>query len=148
MLKSFAEKEGEDGYLDLLSDPSMEQFFSRGIRGGQSFISQRYAEGETNPENAGEHLLYVDGRKHLIILYKIIIYIIMMGFPANNLYGSMETLKLPVSNFAWLSSKDLQQMTPENILKLPAQDDIGYAFEVDLQYPNHLHKVINFFLIL
>ena len=62
MLKSFAEEEGEEGCLDLLSDPSMEQFFSRGIRGGQSFISQRYAEGEKNPVNDGKHLLYVDGK--------------------------------------------------------------------------------------
>ena len=60
MLKSFDEND-EDGYLDLLSDPEMEQFFTKGIRGGQSFISQRYAEGEKNPKNAGKHLLYVDG---------------------------------------------------------------------------------------
>ena len=61
MLKSFAEEEGKNGSLDLLSDPSMEEFFTKGIRGGQSFISQRYAEGEENPNNAGKHLLYVDG---------------------------------------------------------------------------------------
>ena len=58
----------------------------------------------------------------------------------------METLKLPVSNFAWLSEKDIRQMTPEKIMKLPAQDATGYAFEVDLEYPNHLHKV-TFYLI-
>ena len=63
MLKSFAEEEGENGYLELFSDPAMEQFFTKGIRGGQSFISQRYAKGQENPENAGEHLLYVDGKK-------------------------------------------------------------------------------------
>ena len=68
MLKSFAEEEGKNGYLELFSDPTMEQFFTKGIRGGQSFISQRYAKGEKNPENAGEHLLYVDGRKNLIQL--------------------------------------------------------------------------------
>ena len=66
MLKSFAEEENGKGCLDLLSDPTMEQFFSRGIRGGQSFISQRYAEGEKNPEDAGKHLLYVDGKITLI----------------------------------------------------------------------------------
>ena len=70
MLKTFAESEGEDGYLDLLSDPAMEQFFTKGIRGGQSFISQRYAEGEKNPENFGKHLLYVDGEN--IFFYKSI----------------------------------------------------------------------------
>ena len=68
MLKSFAEEEGEKGYLDLLSDPSMEQFFTRGIRGGQSFISQRYAEGENDPKKAGQHLLYVDGKKSLLFI--------------------------------------------------------------------------------
>ena len=61
---------------------------------------------------------------------------------ANNLYGSMETLKLPVSNFVWLSEKDILQMTPEKIMSLLPQDDVGYAFEVDLEYPHHLHKVI------
>ena len=66
MLKTFAEEEGEEGCLDLFSDPTMEQFFSKGIRGGQSFISQRYAEGQKNPEDAGKHLLYVDGRKHFL----------------------------------------------------------------------------------
>ena len=62
MLKFYAEEEGEEGYLDLLSDPAMEQFFSRGIRGGQSFISQRYSEGQENPLNYGHHLMYVDGK--------------------------------------------------------------------------------------
>ena len=61
--------EEEDGALDLFSDPKMEEFFSKGIRGGQSFISQRYAEGENDPEKEGEHLLYVDG-KALRIIFK------------------------------------------------------------------------------
>ena len=69
MLKTFADEEGDEGYLDLLSDPSMEQFFSRGLRGGQSFISQRYAEGNENPENAGEHLLYVDGENTINFIF-------------------------------------------------------------------------------
>ena len=64
---------------------------------------------------------------------------------ANNLYGSMETLKLPVSNFKWISKKKLQRMTSaEYIQNIPSQGDVGYAFEVDLQYPDHLHKVIWF----
>ena len=69
MLKSFAQEEGTDGYLDLLSDPSMEEFFTRGIRGGQSFISQRYAEGEKDPNNSGKHLLYVDGENIFMRLF-------------------------------------------------------------------------------
>ena len=54
----------------------------------------------------------------------------------------METLKLPVSNFTWLTKKEVRRMSSEDILSLPAQADIGYAFEVDMRYPNHLHKVI------
>ena len=68
MLKSYAEEEGQEGYLDLLSDPSMEQFFTKGIRGGQSFISQRYAEGEIHPKNPGKHLLYIDGENIFICI--------------------------------------------------------------------------------
>ena len=71
MLKFFAEEEGKDGCLDLLSDPTMEQFFTRGIRGGQSFISQRYAEGLQNPESPGKHLLYVDGIRIFCNLIKM-----------------------------------------------------------------------------
>lgn len=59
-------------------------------------------------------------------------------FSANNLYGSMETLKLPVSNFEWV---DVKGWTSQDILDIPPQDDVGYAFEVDLHYPSHLHKV-------
>ena len=59
----------------------------------------------------------------------------------------METLKLPVSDFAWLSKKEIRQLTSEDIINLPPQSDIGFAFEVDLQYPNYLHKVIKILLI-
>ena len=44
------------GSLDIYSDPEMEQFFTKGIRGGQSFISQRYAKGNSNPRKSCDHL--------------------------------------------------------------------------------------------
>ena len=53
----------------------------------------------------------------------------------------METLKLPVSNFVWLAKEKVRRMSAQDILNLPSQNDIGYAFEVDLLYPDHLHKV-------
>ena len=64
-------------------------------------------------------------------------------FLANNLYGSMETLKLPVSDFEWV--KNVKSWTTEDILAIPPQGDIGYTFEVDLHYPSNLHKVHCFF---
>lgn len=50
----------------------------------------------------------------------------------------METLKLPVSDFEWV---DVKNWTSQDILRIPPQGDVGYAFEVDLHYPSHLHKV-------
>ena len=144
MLMTFDDQEKRKGFkhgkLDLLSDSKMEDFFSRGIGGGQSFISQRKTEGEKNPEKSGHHLLYVDG-KTIFYLSLYFIFSIFSFVSANNLYGSMETLKLPVSNFRWVPPAERKRMTAESILKIPPQDDIGYAFEVDLEYPEHLHKV-------
>ena len=54
----------------------------------------------------------------------------------------METLKLPVSNFVWVPKKEIRQMTSDFIMNLSTQDDIGYAFEVDMHYPSYLHEVI------
>lgn len=51
------------GALDLFDDPSMEEFFSKGVRGGQSFIATREANGNIDPNSKGNHLLYVDGKK-------------------------------------------------------------------------------------
>ena len=52
----------QPGSLSLYSDPEMERFFTKGIRGGQSFISQRYAKGNDDPKKEGAHLLYIDGK--------------------------------------------------------------------------------------
>ena len=52
----------------------------------------------------------------------------------------METLKLPVSDFTWVNQNDLKKWTSNDVLKLEAQGDVGYAFEVDLRYPSHLHQ--------
>ena len=49
------------GSLDVDSDPEMERFFTKGIRGGQSFIAQCYAKWNSNPRKNGDHLLYIDG---------------------------------------------------------------------------------------
>ena len=58
------------GSLDLYSDPEMERFFTKGVRGGQSFISQRYVKGNSNPRKTGDHLLYIDGNFKLYYLIK------------------------------------------------------------------------------
>ena len=146
MLKMFLEKEKKEGKtqqpgcLDLFDQPEMVQFFTKGIRGGQSFIATRHAKGNDNPKSPGKHLLYVDGNNY-ILFYVVLL---LFQYPihtsaANNLYGSMETFKLPVGNFEWVATDQLNSWTAKDILKLPSQGDIGYAFEVDLSYPEKYH---------
>ena len=53
----------------------------------------------------------------------------------------METLKLPTSDFRWLSPGETRRMNAESILKIAPQEETGYAFEVDLTYPADLHEV-------
>ena len=53
----------------------------------------------------------------------------------------METFKLPVGNFKWVKERELKSWTAKDILQLPSQSDIGYAFECDLVYPKKYHKV-------
>ena len=53
----------------------------------------------------------------------------------------METLKLPVSDFKWVPKSEFKRWTAEDIINIPLQGDTGYAFEVDLHYPSHLHQV-------
>ena len=65
--KSEKSKRNPPGSIDLLYDSHMEQFFRRGIRGGQSFISMRHAKGEHDPQSSGNHLLYVDGKTIIFI---------------------------------------------------------------------------------
>ena len=61
----------------------------------------------------------------------------------------METFKLPVGDFEWIEKDKLKTWTAKDIMKLSSQSETGYAFEVDLQYPNSLHKVIiKFFIFL
>ena len=51
---------------------------------------------------------------------------------------------LPVGNFKWVPKKVIKTWTDKDILNLPSQSRIGYAFEVDLHYPKKYHKVKKF----
>ena len=51
----------------------------------------------------------------------------------------METFKLPVGDFEWIDKDKLTSWSAKDILNLPTQSEIGYAFEVDLFYPKKYH---------
>lgn len=109
--------------IELLTDIDMLLFVERGIRGGISQCSKRYARANNKyTENFDSNidpnfLVYLD---------------------ANNLYGWSMMQYLPLNDFQWCERTDF---TPEEIMNMPDDSDIGYIFEVDLSYPEHLHDL-------
>ena len=112
--------------LELLTDYDMHLFVEKGLRGGISMASKRYAKAnnayvpghdETKPSR---HIIYLDG---------------------NNLFGWAMCKPLPIRNFKWnkrlISEDDVGEMGP-NAKK-------GYILEVDLEYPSELHEQHNAF---
>uniref|UniRef100_A0A1B6JA38 DNA-directed DNA polymerase n=3 Tax=Homalodisca liturata TaxID=320908 RepID=A0A1B6JA38_9HEMI len=105
--------------LSLLTDIDMVLMVEKGIRGGISQCSHRYAKAN-NPymkdydkSKPNNYLMYLD---------------------ANNLYGWAMSVKLPYANFQW-SSTDI------DVMKVSDDSPTGYILEVDLEYPEELHDV-------
>lgn len=100
--------------LELMSDPELVSFFtSKGsIRGGISSVSELKYHEITNASS---------------IHY----------FDVTNLYGYAMTFKLPVGNFKKISTNSNEEIM-NIITKWDINDEIGYIFEVDIDYPSDL----------
>ena len=99
--------------LELLTDIDILLFFETSIRGGISGVmGSRYVKSDS--ENK---LLYID---------------------ANNLYGWAMMQHLPHSEFRMYELP--YPVEKEDILRLPDEGEIGYFFEVDLDYPNSIKE--------
>ena len=128
--------------LQLLHDYDMLMMFERGIRGGISHISMRYAEANNK---------YMDNYDP----DKPSTYIQYLG--ANNLYGWAMTQSLPTKGFKWMKN-----LTVDAVIKILEKEQArkqrdqqqggfggmqsphpGYVFEVDLEYPSELWKKHN-----
>ena len=78
--------------LELISDPAMYTFFEKGMRGGVSYISNRYSKANNkylksyDPKQESKHIIYLD---------------------ANNLYGYAMSKFLPTREFKWIILKRL-----------------------------------------
>lgn len=106
--------------LELFTDVDIHLFIERGIRGGIATISKRWACANNkyveqfDPTKPEKHVIYLD---------------------ANNLYGWAMSQLLPYGEFEWGSPN----VTVDWIMSLKEDAEVGYIFEVDLEYPHYLH---------
>ncbi|KYM96987.1 hypothetical protein ALC62_12365 [Cyphomyrmex costatus] len=105
--------------FELLTEIDMVLFIERGIRGGLSQCSHRYARANN---------VYVptfDPSKPISYL---------MYFDVNNLYGWAMMEPLPYGEFHWIDNVD-----GFDVMSVPVDSDVGYILDVDLTYPHVLH---------
>ena len=103
--------------LDLLHDPNMLLMIEKGIRGGISMISKRYAKANNkymkdySPQEEDVFIKYLD---------------------ANNLYGWAMSQNMPYAGFKWMGKEDIKYWHKRSCI-----------LEVDLEYPKELHELHN-----
>ena len=113
-----------DIQLELPTCPTMSMFFDKGLIGGISIISNLYAR--ANNAGLGDEF----------DIKKANSYIFMVD--CNNQYGWAMSQYLPTGGFSWCDEKSNEEW--EEIIKsLKDDDDKGFFFEVDLEYPKELH---------
>ncbi|XP_078364273.1 uncharacterized protein LOC144648639 [Oculina patagonica] len=111
--------------LELMTDVDMYQFIEKGMRGGISYIANRYGKANNkymkkyNEKAPSKYLMYKD---------------------ANNLYGFAMSQYLPTGGFRWLTQKQIDET---NLAKYKEDSNKGLILEVDLEYPNELHNLHN-----
>lgn len=120
--------------LELLTDPDMLLMIKRGIRGGVSMISKRYAKannkymGDRNqPSKFISYFMSKISKHYAKAPSKFISYI-----DANNLYGWAMSQKLPTGKFKWMEKEELENWR-----------EWACILEVDLKYDKELHDLHN-----
>ena len=119
-------------HLELLTNVHTLLMIEEGIRGGMCQSIRRYAKANKYMKNydksiESSYLMYLD---------------------ANNLYGWAMSQKLPVNGFKW--ENDLSRFNEDFIKKCNENSDIGYFFQVYVEYPKKylvLIKNYRFYLI-
>ncbi len=111
--------------LETVPTTEMYLFFTKAIRGGLCGTSQRYA---TANNDLMENYDTSKPISHIV------------GFDANNLYGHSLSQYLPIGDFHWLSSKEIQEF---DVTKVGKKSNVGYFLQVDMKYPSYLHDAHN-----
>ena len=104
--------------LDLLTDIDMLLMIEKGIRGGVSMISNRYAK--ANNKYMGDKFVASEISKYIMYL------------DANNLYGWAVSKPLLTHGFKWMKDSELEK-----------REKYSCILEVDLEYPESLHDLHN-----
>ena len=111
--------------LELMIDVDMYQFIEKGMRGGVSYIANRYGKAnnkymkEYNEKAPSKYIMYLD---------------------VNNLYGWAVSQSLPTGGFRWLTGKEINKLYLGNY---KTDGKKGLILEVDLEYPQELHNLHN-----
>ena len=111
--------------LELRSDVDQYQFIEKGMRGGISYIANRYLEAinpyikRYNSKKLNKYIMYLD---------------------ANNLYGWAMSQCLPTGGFKWLTPNQTNKL---DINSLDPEAEKGLIPEVDLEYLNKFHDLHN-----
>ena len=105
--------------LELITDIDMYQMVEKGLRGGISYIANRYSK----PNN-----------KYMYDYDKDIESSYLMYLDANNLYGWAMSQPLPTGRFKWLKEDKWDEI-------LKNKEGIAYFIECDLEYPPHKKNI-------
>ena len=111
--------------LELMVDIDMFQFIEKGLRGGISYIANRYGKAnnkymkEYDEKAPSKYIMYLD---------------------ANNLYGWAMSQYLPTGGFRWMTQKQINKI---NLAMYKENSEKGFIAEVDLKYPEELHDLHN-----
>ena len=111
--------------LEKISDNDKYLFFEKGLRRGLSYIAKRYAKANNKYMND------YDPKKPS----KLITYLDM-----NNLHGWAMSEYLPYGEFKWLKIVD-----EFDVNSVSEKSPIGYFLQVDLEYPDQLHELQNYY---
>ena len=111
--------------LELMTDNDMFQFIEMGMRGGISYIANRY--GKANNKYMKKYDEMVPSKY-------------IMYLDANNLYGWAMSQYLPTGGFRWMTQKQINNI---NLANYKEDSKTGIILEVDLDYPKELHDLHN-----
>ena len=115
--------------LELMTDIDMFQFIEKGLRGGISYIANRYGKANNkymkdyNEKAPSKYIMYPD---------------------ANNLYGWAMSQYLPTGGFKWMKQKHIDKI---NLAHYKEDNNKGFIAEVDFEYPEELHDLHNDYLL-